>query len=625
MRRCLALVMLLSCASPALAQTFTEEAAARGLTAVTSFGFGGPIFGYGIALNDLDGDGDPDCIVTGAGVGEVLVYENDGTGNFTDQTTGSGMPVSLDYNGVSCADYDGDGDLDVYLTGREIANVLLRNDGGFSFVDVTVAAGVGDTGEGAGACWADFDNDGDVDLYVVNYAPNAITGSDTINALYQNDGDGTFSEVGAAYGVDDEHAGFHAVFFDHDLDGDQDLYLANDFGDGVGDNRNRLWRNDDGQFVDVSEVSGAGVGLDAMGVSVGDLNRDGFFDLYVSDNPPANLLLLNDGDGTYTDSSDLAGVTGTGGRGWGNALLDVDNDGWLEIYNAFSASSNALYDWAGTFPMVDVASSAGIDDAMYSPPGSSFCCAYADVDLDGDLDVLVQSWNEPLGLFINADGNDKDWLRVRLSGSGSNTFAIGAGVVVRCGSDVQTGHIVSGTGYKSSSELVAHFGLDAATIVDAVLVRWPDKSLSVLENLGTNRVVLIDQSTTLTEPDCDGNLIPDLWQIAADSSLDADGDGVLDSCGSSPTFRRGDANLDNLSDLGDAVTILAHVFAGGAAECLDAADVNDDGGVDVADPVFLLSHLFGSGPPSPPPGPVDCGVDPTADSGVDLGCVTSCL
>ena len=159
-------------------QPFVDQAVTRGLFLPTSFGYSGPLFGYGVALNDLDVDGDLDLIATGTGFGDVMVFENVGAGFFTDRTPGSGLPIGLAYSGVSCADYDGDSDLDLYISGFGTENRLLRNDGGFVFTDETDNAGVGgvSTAETNGSAWGDFDGDGWLDLYVVN-----ITGALTLS------------------------------------------------------------------------------------------------------------------------------------------------------------------------------------------------------------------------------------------------------------------------------------------------------------------------------------------------------------------------------------------------------------------------------------------------------------
>ena len=250
---------------------FTEEASARGLNYLmqdTEDNQGHLGFGCGFA--DLDNDGDPDVIIIGAVDGHVGVFENDGTGNFTDRSQASGIPLLKEATGFVAFDYDGDGDIDLYFTQIGLANVLARNEGNFKFTDVASQAGVADLGDGESASAADFDNDGWLDLYVCNYT--GLT-NETRNKLYKNLGNGTFQDVSIEQTVDDHGYSFQSVWFDYDRDGDVDLYLSNDralhrpfF------RSNQLWRNDNGQLVNVSVGSGANVSLYSMGIAAGDFD-----------------------------------------------------------------------------------------------------------------------------------------------------------------------------------------------------------------------------------------------------------------------------------------------------------------------------------------------------------------
>ncbi len=603
-------------------EPFTEEAVARGVFAVTSFGFGGPIFGHGLACNDLDGDGDPDLVLTGIDLGVVAVYENDGTGNFIERTIGSGLPVSLAYTGVSCADYDADGDLDLYLTAWEEPDALMRNDGNFVFTNVATAAGVDHAGEGTMSAWGDYDGDGWLDLYVVNYAWGGDYHTDVAkNRLYHNEGDGTFTEVGAAQTVDDGFGGMSASFFDHDLDGDLDLYLGNDFGTGVDGNHNKLWRNDDGQFVDISTVSGAGIPMSNMGISVADMDGNGHLDLVCSNNPPLQPLILANGDGTYTESGGAWGFTGPG-RGWGSVVWDYDNDTYLDAFICKGPNLNVLHEYNGTTPTIEVAGTVNIDSAGWSMiPGESFCAASGDIDGDGDVDLLVQTYNEPIAIYVNHEGDERNWLRLRLRGVDPNPFAIGAIVTIREGPTIWRQQLFAGTGFKCSNQFVLHFGMDDLSLVHELAVQWPNGELSLLESIATNQVLEIDQATAPVAADCDGDRVPDVWQIIDDPSVDTDGDGILDAC--QVTFLRGDVGGDSNRDVSDVIAILGHVFSASPLGCRDAADANDDGTLDVADPIYLLSFLFVSGPALPPPA-LSCGLDPTSDLVSDLGCDTPC-
>jgi hypothetical protein len=270
-------------------------------------------FGRGVALVDLDRDGDLDALTVGSPTGTVGVFENDGAGFFTDRSSGNGIPAVPKASGIAAGDYDGDRDLDVYISNWTEPNLLLRNEGDFQFVDVAAAAGVADDGPGVGCAWGDFDADGHLDLYAGNRTTDG--GSDAVNQLYRNLGDGTFEEVGEKLGVDDGLSPtFQAVFFDHDRDGDPDIYVANDKGYAQNET-NRLFENLGGSFQDITEDTQTGAHIDSMGTAVGDYDRNGYQDLYVTNNPFGNVLLLNQGSGPYVSYGDEAGV-GSYAIGW---------------------------------------------------------------------------------------------------------------------------------------------------------------------------------------------------------------------------------------------------------------------------------------------------------------------
>jgi DNA/RNA endonuclease YhcR with UshA esterase domain len=221
--------------------------------------------------------------------------------------------------GTSWADYDGDGDLDLYVTNRFEANVLYQNDGDGTFTDVTSAAGVGNTGNGAGTAWADYDGDGDLDLYVANDNGEA-------NVLYQNNGDGTFTDVTSAASVGHMGSDQGPAWADYDGDGDLDLHVA-DYGAA-----NVLYRNDgDGTFTDVTSSASVGYAPSSLGTAWADYDGDGDLDLYVTNSHTANVLYQNDGDGTFTDVTSSTSVGHTG-NSRAAAWADYDGDGDLDLY-----------------------------------------------------------------------------------------------------------------------------------------------------------------------------------------------------------------------------------------------------------------------------------------------------
>ncbi len=605
---------IIACLYPLMltGQSFTDEAFSRGLIFQTSFGSFPAAYGSGVGLIDLDGDGDLDAMLVGSGTGVVGVFENSGGGQFIDRSAGTGIVPTIHLSGICAADYDADGDLDVYVTNWVGPNLLLRNEGGFTFLDVASSAGVADDGPGTGSCFGDFDGDGWVDLYLVNrtgqYGAPGSAGNP--NRLYRNLQNGTFQEVGAMHGVDNEYAGFQAIFFDYDRDGDADLYLSNDRGDYFPDAGNRLWQNDNGTFVDVSSESGTYLQINSMGVAVGDLDRNGFLDLYVTNTADGNPLFLNQGDRTFVDQADRWGVT-VNSLGWGTHFLDVDHDAHSDLFVANWYWRNFLFTHDGTTPCLEVGLAAGFTDT-----NPTLCTAIGDIDLDGDIDLLVQNFTQPTRLFVHG-GTPANWIVLRLVGDLPNAPAIGATVDLRAGANVQTQAVLAGSGFKSMSTLALHFGVGTSTTVDEISVTWPDGTRSIRRDVPANQYFEIRQSGS-GFPDCNGNGSPDAQDLLSGSSVDTNGNGLPDEC--EPLFLRGDADGGGAVDIGDAIAALATLFGDRISLCREALDANDDGQIDLADPIRLLMYLFGGGDSlSPPTG--SCGIDLTTLGGPGLGCI----
>jgi hypothetical protein len=578
-------------------EPFTEEATARGLVyLMQDYPQAHGVYGFGIAFTDLDGDGDPDVVALGAADGHVGLFENDGSGNFTDRSSGSGLPLLLKASAAAAGDFDADGDLDLYLTQLGLANVLARNDGSFTFTDVSAAAAVDDPGAGRAAAFADFDGDARLDLYVANYN-GIVPGTEEMdNKLYRNLGDGTFEDVSVAQGVDDFGYGFQPVWFDYDRDGDVDLYLSNDRAIQPPLYRgNQLWRNDAGTLVNVSEDSGADGHLFAMGVACGDIDGNRWPDLYITNlntyEEGFNPLYLNQGDGSFAESSTAAGVDHWI-ISWGSIFFDFNNDTRLDLFVNNMWERNSLYDCADAFPCTEIGDVAGVGGRS-GPTDISFSSAVADIDADGVLDLLVNSLSGNLELFINHEGETRSWIRYRMIDDGPNRFAVGGRVDTRLGSAWQMREVLAGgNSYLGQNELVMHVGLGMAATADEVQAVWPGGSPS-----RTLTALPAGHTWTLYPPDmlgdADGNAAVDLADFT-----------VLDGCFEIPLLpgcEVMDFNGDSEILIEDFNAFLA-VFDGDLADCnanetvdlreilLDqAADDNHDGVPDACDPIFLNS------------------------------------
>ncbi|MEM9372450.1 MAG: CRTAC1 family protein [Planctomycetota bacterium] len=422
-------------------------------------------FGAGHGFVDLDGDRDLDIVVLGATNGIVGVYENLGSGTFATRSFTSGIGGFGPACGFSAADYDGDGDLDLYLGGWFTTSRLMRNEGNFTFTDVTTDAGLTLSAPSMASTWGDYDGDGWLDLYV---SIRTATFSDmTPNQLYRNNGDGTFTEQGVALGVD---AGLDptlvSAFFDMDRDGDSELYLGTDKGTSP-TWINRLFENDAGVFTEITAAANAEADVDCMGIAIGDLDFDGFPDLYLTNIAHGNKLLMSNGGTSFVDQTAASGM-GSYIFSWATVFADFNNDTHLDTYLCHASAPNSMYHGSGVWPLSEVGLDAGVATA-----NTSYSVSVGDIDEDGDLDLLVDESGAYTKLYVNESVNDHHWSRLRVVGQWPNTYAVGALLEVQTGSLTQIREVHCGSNFKAMNEFVVHVGLADATQADSVSVTWP--------------------------------------------------------------------------------------------------------------------------------------------------------
>ena len=494
--------------------------------------------GPGAAFLDVDADGDLDVyLLNGAPTGPGAVpspqlvnrmYRNSGAGTFVDRTAGSGLGDDGYGMGSCAADVDNDGDLDVYVTNFG-PNRYYENDlPAGRFVDRTAAAAVGDSAFSTGCAFADVDADGFVDLYVANYHDFSYAnhklcaeggsglqlycGPESFNGvrdhLFRNQADGTFTDETEARGLlstDGKELG--VVFGDIDLDGDPDLYLAND------KTLNFLYLNKGGgHFDETGLLAGVAYNEDGdveagMGVHLADYDGDMLPDLLVTNFQwETNTLYRNVGGATFLDETFNAGFgkSSIPYLSWGTQFFDVDNDGDrdafiasghlesdVEIYeNTTYAQRNQLFlnDGSGRFEEITPIQGSALDKRQVSRGA-----AFGDYDDDGDIDILVANVSERPQLLRNDTVGAGHWLRLRLEGTRSNHSAIGARVTLKAGSQQASAEVATGGSYLSQSDLRLHFGFGSATVVDSVSVSWPSGVVQVLTH------VAVDQQHVIRE------------------------------------------------------------------------------------------------------------------------------
>src|SRR5216684_4478679 len=423
-------------------------------------------------------------------------------------------------SGVALIDYDNDGWLDIYLLngstipalkGKEVPPraMLLHNNHDGTFTDVTEKAGVANERWGFGVVVGDYDRDGWPDIYVSNFGKNR---------LYHNNHDGTFTDVSVRAGVSDPRGyyGLASAFVDVDDDGWLDLLVAND------SVPKYLYRNKhDGTFEDISYLSGFALNDEgreqaSMGIAVGDYNRDGRVDLYITNfSDDYNTLYRNEGDAAFADVSFRAGIATLTipFLGWGTGFLDYDNDGLLDIFvaNGHVYPGVDLQDWGTTwaqrplllrnldgskFQEVPAATGSGLA-VVVTARGAAF----GDLFNDGRIDVILNNIDSTPTLLRNVVKNSNHWITLKLlGGPKSPRDAIGAKVFVTAGGTRQRGDVFSGGSYGSSSDQRLHFGLGAATKVDRVEIHWPSGSKEEISIPALDRIYTVKESKGIVAP-----------------------------------------------------------------------------------------------------------------------------
>lgn len=470
------------------AQTYFENQA----TALGVDDYSGTIYlGGGISFCDFNNDGWDD-ITIGTQSGDPLkIYKNNGDGTFSLET--SMVPNNnAQQKQVIWVDFDNDGDKDLYVSSDVDGSRLYKNNGNI-LTDFTASSGLPIAAQdNFGASWGDYNNDGNLDVFLCNRGLS----NPQPNYLYKNNGDGTFTNVSASAGIDTgSHLSFCSAFFDYNNDGWQDIYMAND----KVNTTNILYKNNgDGTFTDVSEESGTNMAIDAMSVTISDFDRDGWFDIYVTNGIPGNYLLRNNGDGTF---SNVAAGTGTmfESIAWGSVFLDANNNGDLDLYVSGSLDggvpslmSAAFYtnNGNGTF---SIQPSSGFENDT----SESYSNAIGDTDNDGFPEIIVSnSGGDDIFLWKNETTSSNNWLKVDLEGVASNKQGIGATIELRSEGVSQYRYTVCGEGYISQNSETEFIGIGSNTSIDYVKVTWLGGAQDIIYNVTPNQKISIQEGSS---------------------------------------------------------------------------------------------------------------------------------
>ena len=535
--------------------------------------------GGGVAVIDVNVDGLPDLFFSGNMVPSRL-YLNQGNLKFEDITTSAGISSHNWATGVAVVDINADGFQDIYvcsagnLNAARRANLLYINNRDNTFTESASAYGIQDQGYCTMAAFLDYDLDGDLDLYVVNYAndtwdtnviyPKVTDGSGkATDRLYRNNGNGTFSNVSRQAGILIEGYGLGVAICDLNRDGWPDIYVSNDY---IDDDFIYL-NNQDGTFTESAAKLLNHISHFAMGNDIADINNDGYADIMVVDMQPEdnerqklfsmtknydkfmmtlqmrylpaymrNTLQLNNGNGSFSEIGQLAGVHHTDWS-WAPLLADFDNDGYKDlfvtngypkdimnrdylVFNKYATSfqpakmpaslkeqhrfklqaitelngskiENYVFKNNGDLTFTKKSSAWGINH-----PSFSNGAAYADLDVDGDLDLVINNINDPAFVYENQSESigKNNYLRLRLQADSLNPFALGATVKLYTGKNgIQFIENYPYRGFQSTVESILHFGMGAATSADSVEIKWPDGKYTTLRNVKANQVITASQ------------------------------------------------------------------------------------------------------------------------------------
>ncbi|MGJ8743216.1 FG-GAP-like repeat-containing protein [Polaribacter sp.] len=462
---------------------FTEIATGSNL----DFSFGAGVYGGGVSFADYNNDGWDDLSIATESGKAVRFFKNN-AGTFVEDSSFIVNTGNVETKQIIWVDFDNDGDKDLFLTSREGIIKLFRNNGNLSFQDISVQAGLTSFASATwGASFGDFNNDGFLDIFLAFLK----TGDTQPNALLKNNGNGTFTNVSASAGINQiNDPTFCSAFFDYNNDGWQDIFVTNHKYD-----QSYLYKNNgDETFTDVSIPTGANISADGMSSTIGDYNNDGWFDIYVTNSPIGNVHLKNNGNDTFSRVEDQMN-TKFSNVSWGAVFLDADNDSFLDLYvsgqedgtdnklpSAFYKNNNNQN--------FSIPANIGFENDKRR----SFSNAIGDVNNDGFPEIFVVNELHSNFLWKNETINTNNWLKVKLVGVASNKDGIGNRIEVFANGKSQFRYTLCGEGYLGQNSSYEFFGLANAASIDYIKVTWNTTGIvETINNVGINNAITIEE------------------------------------------------------------------------------------------------------------------------------------
>jgi len=457
----------------------------------TSLSIASEGYGHGASFGAFTRNGRPSLFVIAYDAPNNL-YDNIGA-SFRDIAEQAGVQFGTAHDrGMASADYDNDGDTDIYISAGYTGNVFWRNNGDDTYSDYTSESGTYLNGQGQGVAWGDFNHDGWLDLFVAQ--------TDGGNRVYMNNGNGSFSENSG--GFISHSASIQPVVFDVNDDGYVDILVTRTAG-----SSNLLYLNGGGGgFGEQGNQWGIGAAsANCQGAGVGDYDRDDDLDVFICNFDGTNLLFRNMG-GRFDEVGGAAGIRSGGDRNRGAVFGDFNDDGWPDIY-VTRDGANQLFHNNGNGTFTEVGAAAGADDG-----NSGYSPSLADYDNDGDRDIFFTNTGQQSILLENLGSSNK-WIEIRLRGTESNSNGIGAKLTAWMNGRPQAQAIIAGQGYVGTgSDLTAHFGLGSNSVLDSLVVRWPSGVQDKYYRLAANQKISLFEGNAPSD-----RTAPNISSVSADN------------------------------------------------------------------------------------------------------------